>query len=52
MNGDTLCSIGDLARRTALTVKTVRFYSDQGLVVPAGVEPDSPQAGRWPRRSS
>ena len=29
-------SIGDLARRTGLTVKAVRFYSDRGLVPPAG----------------
>ncbi|MEU8631381.1 MerR family transcriptional regulator [Amycolatopsis sp. NPDC048633] len=29
-------SIGDLARRTGLTVKAVRFYSDRGLVPPSG----------------
>ncbi|TYB57793.1 MerR family transcriptional regulator [Nonomuraea sp. PA05] len=34
MDGDTLYSIGDLARRTGLTVKTVRFYSDTGIVPP------------------
>ncbi|CCK25178.1 MerR family transcriptional regulator [Streptomyces davaonensis JCM 4913] len=34
MNGDTL-SIGELARRTGLTVKTVRLYSDRGIVTPA-----------------
>ncbi|WP_328447405.1 MerR family transcriptional regulator [Amycolatopsis sp. NBC_00438] len=28
-------SIGDLARRTGLTVKAVRFYSDRGLVPPS-----------------
>ncbi|MFE0137875.1 MerR family transcriptional regulator [Streptomyces sp. NPDC059037] len=39
MDGDTLCSIGDLARRTGLTVKTVRFYSDEGIVPPAGRSP-------------
>ncbi|MER7768548.1 MerR family transcriptional regulator [Kitasatospora sp. NPDC096140] len=27
-------SIGDLARRTGLTVKTIRFYADTGLVPP------------------
>lgn len=32
MADDMLFSIGDLARRTGLTVKTVRFYSDRGLV--------------------
>ncbi|MEV8019106.1 MerR family transcriptional regulator [Streptomyces sp. NPDC086554] len=39
MDGDTLYSIGDLARRTGLTVKTVRFYSDEGIVPPAGRSP-------------
>ncbi|MFI9169393.1 MerR family transcriptional regulator [Streptomyces lincolnensis] len=34
-DGDTLCSIGELARRTGLTVKTVRLYSDRGIVTPA-----------------
>ncbi|MGW2933826.1 MerR family transcriptional regulator [Streptomyces sp. NPDC001156] len=34
MDGDTLYSIGDLARRTGLTVKTIRFYSDRGIVAP------------------
>ncbi|WP_433367635.1 MerR family transcriptional regulator [Streptosporangium sp. CA-115845] len=35
MDGDALYSIGDLARRTGLTVKTIRFYSDRGIVPPA-----------------
>lgn len=35
MDGDTLYSIGELARRTGLTVKTIRSYSDRGLVTPA-----------------
>ncbi|GAA3613205.1 MerR family transcriptional regulator [Nonomuraea rosea] len=39
MDGDTLYSIGDLARRTGLTVKTIRFYSDRGIVSPAGRSP-------------
>ncbi|MGC9666381.1 MerR family transcriptional regulator [Planosporangium sp. 12N6] len=34
MDGGTLYSIGDLARRTGLTVKAIRFYSDCGLVPP------------------
>ncbi|MEH0575810.1 MULTISPECIES: MerR family transcriptional regulator [Streptomyces] len=34
-DGGTLCSIGELARRAGLTVKTVRFYSDRGIVTPA-----------------
>ncbi|MEV6833932.1 MerR family transcriptional regulator [Streptomyces sp. NPDC051133] len=36
MDSGTLCSIGELARRTGLTVKTIRFYSDRGIVRPAG----------------
>ncbi|MFI6358978.1 MerR family transcriptional regulator [Streptomyces sp. NPDC050743] len=32
-------SIGELARRTGLSVKTIRFYSDQHLVVPASRTP-------------
>src|SRR5947208_2593861 len=32
-------SIGDLARRTGLTVKAVRFYSDQGIVPPTSRSP-------------
>ncbi|MFC4059823.1 MerR family transcriptional regulator [Planomonospora corallina] len=39
MDGDTLYSIGDLARRTGLTVKAIRFYSDCGIVPPAGRSP-------------
>ncbi|MFD4655142.1 MerR family transcriptional regulator [Kitasatospora sp. NPDC058444] len=31
---DPLYSIGDLARRTGLTVKAIRFYADTGLVPP------------------
>jgi DNA-binding transcriptional MerR regulator len=34
-----LCSIGELARRTGLTVKAIRFYSDRGIVPPAGRSP-------------
>lgn len=32
MDGGTLYTIGALARRTGLTVKTIRFYSDIGIV--------------------
>ncbi|GCD93217.1 MerR family transcriptional regulator [Embleya hyalina] len=39
MNGDTLYSIGDLARRTGLTVKAIRFYSDRGIVPPTERSP-------------
>lgn len=34
MNDGTLYSIGELARRTGLPVKTIRFYSDLGVVPP------------------
>ncbi|HEY9328964.1 MAG TPA: MerR family transcriptional regulator [Streptomyces sp.] len=37
--GDTYLSIGELARRTGLTVKAVRAYSDRGIVPPAGRTP-------------
>ncbi|MEU9163489.1 MerR family transcriptional regulator [Streptomyces sp. NPDC048424] len=36
MDSDTLYSIGELSRRTGLTVKTIRFYSDKGIVPPTG----------------
>lgn len=39
MDSDTLHSIGDLSRRTGLTVKTIRFYSDQGIVPPTDRSP-------------
>lgn len=35
MAEELVFSIGELARRTGLTVRTVRFYSDEGLVPPA-----------------
>lgn len=34
-----LYSIGELARRTGLTVKAIRFYSDRGLVPPTDRSP-------------
>lgn len=39
MDGDTLYTIGDLARRTGLTVKAIRFYADRGIVPPTGRSP-------------
>ncbi|MFJ9542499.1 MerR family transcriptional regulator [Streptomyces sp. NPDC101225] len=39
MDGDTLYSIGELARRTGLTVKAIRFYSDRGIVAPTDRSP-------------
>jgi DNA-binding transcriptional MerR regulator len=36
MEGDGLYRIGELARLSGLSVKTIRFYSDRGLVPPAG----------------
>ncbi|TDC63325.1 MerR family transcriptional regulator [Actinomadura sp. GC306] len=32
MEGDPLYTIGELARRTGLSVRTIRFYSDAGVV--------------------
>ncbi|MEU1745219.1 MerR family transcriptional regulator [Micromonospora arida] len=34
MSGQTFHTIGDLARRTGLSVKTIRYYSDSGVVPP------------------
>lgn len=39
MTDDALYTIGDLARRTGLPVKTIRFYADEGIV---------PETGRTP----
>ncbi|WJV50784.1 MerR family transcriptional regulator [Streptomyces flavofungini] len=39
MSDEVLYSIGELARRTGLTVKTIRFYSDRGLVEPTDRSP-------------
>lgn len=39
MDRDARYSIGELARRTGLTVKAIRFYSDSGIMTPAGRSP-------------
>ncbi|MFD0419647.1 MerR family transcriptional regulator [Streptomyces sp. NPDC127108] len=39
MSDEALYSIGELARRTGLTVKTIRFYSDRGVVEPTDRSP-------------
>lgn len=39
MDDDALHSIGDLARLTGLTVKTIRFWSDAGVVPPTARTP-------------
>ncbi|MGC7098743.1 MerR family transcriptional regulator [Amycolatopsis lurida] len=39
MHGDALVPIGELARRTGLTVKAIRFYSNSGIVTPAERSP-------------
>ncbi|RLV04643.1 hypothetical protein CTZ27_10820 [Streptomyces griseocarneus] len=39
MDDDTLCSIGELARLTGLTVKTIRFWSDAGVLPPTDRTP-------------
>jgi DNA-binding transcriptional MerR regulator len=38
-DGTELLSIGQLARRTGLTVKTIRYWSDMGVVPPADRTP-------------
>ncbi|MFI6624555.1 MerR family transcriptional regulator [Streptomyces sp. NPDC050528] len=37
MNEPELYSIGDVARRTGLSVSAIRFYADEGVVTPTGV---------------
>ena len=39
MDDDTRYSIGDLARRTGLSVRTIRFYSDRGVLPPTSRSP-------------
>ncbi|MFG6192251.1 MerR family transcriptional regulator [Nonomuraea sp. JJY05] len=36
MDDDELYSIGDVARRTGLSVSAIRFYSDAGIIAPTG----------------
>ncbi|MCZ7376134.1 MerR family transcriptional regulator [Micromonospora sp. WMMC250] len=39
MSGETRHTIGDLARRTGLSVKTIRYYADSGIVPPTDRSP-------------
>ncbi|WP_062985513.1 MerR family transcriptional regulator [Nocardia anaemiae] len=39
MDGDTLYPIGTMAERTGLSVKTIRFYADTGVVPPTSHSP-------------
>ncbi|MEO3774312.1 MerR family transcriptional regulator [Micromonospora sp. B9E7] len=39
MSGETRYTIGDLARRTGLSVKTIRYYADTGIVPPTDRSP-------------
>ncbi|MFD9375908.1 MerR family transcriptional regulator [Streptomyces sp. NPDC059999] len=39
MDVTTLYSIGELSRRTGLSVRTIRFYSDSGVVAPTTRSP-------------
>ena len=50
MAGGEFLTIGELARAAGLTAKTVRFWSDQGLLPPAGPRPatGSTTPGHWP----
>ena len=36
-----LHGIGDFSRMSGLPVKTLRFYHEKGLLVPAAIEPES-----------
>src|SRR5438552_17879951 len=36
-----MLSIGEFSKASGLTIKTLRFYHDQGLLVPAVVDPQS-----------
>ena len=52
---DTLYKIGMFAAMNHVTVKALRFYEDQGLLIPALIHPDtgttpSPR-WRWSTRS-
>ncbi len=37
VNERELYSIGDVARRTGLSVSAIRFYADEGVVTPTGL---------------
>ncbi|MBG6067220.1 MerR family transcriptional regulator [Micromonospora ureilytica] len=39
MSGETRHTIGELARRTGLSVKTIRYYADSGVVPPTDRSP-------------
>ncbi|MBQ0900872.1 MerR family transcriptional regulator [Micromonospora sp. U21] len=39
MNGETRYTIGELAHRTGLSVKTIRYYADRGIVPPTDRSP-------------
>jgi DNA-binding transcriptional MerR regulator len=39
MDGDPLYPIGEVARRTGLAVRTIRFYADSGIVPPTDRDP-------------
>ena len=49
MDDDTRYSIGDLARRTRLSVRTIRFYSDCGVLPPADRSPVGTAGTAWRR---
>ena len=40
-NQDSMFSIGEFSRITGLTVKTLRFYHEQGLLVPSFIDPQT-----------
>jgi len=51
MPPEHLWSIGELAGRAGVTVKTVRFYSDRGLPSSPATAPAAPMAAGPPPRA-
>lgn len=45
-DGTGLFTIGELARSTGLSVRTIRFWSDEGVLPPAAT--GSTTRGPWP----
>ena len=42
-----LYSIGDVARRTGLSVSAIRFYADEGIVTPTAASASLPTVRNW-----
>ncbi|WP_370012817.1 MerR family DNA-binding transcriptional regulator [Nocardia cyriacigeorgica] len=50
MDDGALFTIGEMAERTGLTVKAIRFYSDQGIVPATTHSPGGYRLYESPRR--